>query len=45
MAADDIDPNYDIDIGVDTVLANVATRSSPGMCIPMSQWYELSLEA
>jgi hypothetical protein len=45
MAADDIDPNYDIDIGIDTVLANAATHSSSGMCIiPMLQWYELSLE-
>ena len=45
VVADDFDLNYVIDIGVDTVLANVAAHSSPGMRIPMSQWYELSSEA
>jgi hypothetical protein len=46
MAADDVDPKkYDINIGVDAVLANVAARSLPGMRIPTLQWYELSLEA
>lgn len=45
MAMDDLDPNYDIDTGIDTVLANVAARSSSGMDIPNSQWYALSSEA
>jgi hypothetical protein len=37
MATDGIDPDYDIDTGIDTVLANVAACSSPSTHIPMSQ--------
>ena len=45
MATDTIDPDYDIDTGIDTVLANVAACSTPGTRIPVSQWFDLSSEA
>lgn len=45
VEANDIDPDYDIDIAVDTVLANVAAHTSSGTCIPPSKWQELSSEA
>jgi hypothetical protein len=45
VAMDTIDPDYDIDTGIDTVLANVAARSTTGTRIPVSQWFELSSKA
>jgi hypothetical protein len=45
MATDTIDPDYDIDTGIDTVFANVAARSTPGTRLPASQWSELSSKA
>ena len=45
VPADDGDLPYDIDTGIDTVLANVAACSSLGARIPASQWFELSSEA
>jgi hypothetical protein len=45
LDGDGVDPHYDIDIAVDTILANAAARSSPVARIPTSQWYELSSEA
>jgi hypothetical protein len=38
------DHSYDIDTGIDTVLAHMATRSASGTRIPMTQWYDLSSE-
>jgi hypothetical protein len=45
VATDTIDPDYDIDTGIDTVLANMAARATPGTRLPASQWFELSSEA
>jgi hypothetical protein len=45
MAHDTIDPDYDIDTGIDTVLANVAARSTLGTRLPAYQWSELSSES
>jgi hypothetical protein len=45
MAQDTIDPDYDIDTGIDTVFAHVAARSTLGTRLPASQWSELSSEA
>ena len=44
-AIEDIDLDYDIDTGVDTVLANAAAHSTSSTYIPTSEWYELSGEA
>jgi hypothetical protein len=43
-AADDLDPNYDINTGINTVLANAVACSSSSTRIPTLQWFEFSLE-
>jgi hypothetical protein len=45
METDDIDPSYDIDTEIDTVLANVTARSASTTRLPTSKWFELSSEA
>jgi hypothetical protein len=44
MEADDLDPNYDINTGINTVLANAVACSSSGTRIPTLQWFEFSSE-
>jgi hypothetical protein len=50
MVADDdvieaTDGIYDLDIGIDTIQANMACQSAPGPCLPPTQWNELSADS